>query len=302
MKSTFIFFAVLALLLLAAVPALGASGISLDEIIGSWTNFPDEYLCTGTNVIFKFRLTNETEYYIRGMTNGFKVYSPDGADWNSVHGEWLIDCHTWFDLWCGTSPFGVTGSGADTIGFGGSKLMQQGIPPGFDSVAFLIAVGPIDDDQGGRHLCIDSSYYPPSGIWMWAFSPGDNFLPSWDGPHCFMIEVIPCDDQDGDGVYCGCDNCEHVYNPDQTDSNWDGVGDACVGYCCIIRGDIDHNGSPQIDIADLVFMVDFMFTSGPPPICGGEMDVNASGAFDISDLVYMVEYMFEDGPAPVACP
>ena len=282
---------------------MGASGISLEEIIGSWENWPDRYLCTGTNVIFKFRLTNETEYHIRGMTNGFKVYSPDGAQWTTATGEWLVDCHTWFDLFCGVSPFGVTGSGADTIGFGGSKLMQQGIPPGFDSVAFLIAVGPIDDDQGGRHLCIDSSYYPPNGTWLWAFSgSGGSMPPGWGGPYCYQIGVIPGDDQDGDGVYCGCDNCEHVYTPDQTDSNWDGLGDACQGYCCDIRGDIDHNGSPQIDMADLVFMVDFMFTSGPPPICGGEMDVNASGAFDISDLVYMVDYMFTGGPAPVACP
>ena len=34
-------------------------------------------------------------------------------------------------------------------------------------------------------------------------------------------------DRDGDGVFDGVDNCPTVYNPDQTDSNDNGIGDAC---------------------------------------------------------------------------
>lgn len=34
-------------------------------------------------------------------------------------------------------------------------------------------------------------------------------------------------DSDGDGVGDVCDNCPHVYNPDQLDTDHDGVGDAC---------------------------------------------------------------------------
>jgi len=39
----------------------------------------------------------------------------------------------------------------------------------------------------------------------------------------------PCDgmDADGDGVCDGEDNCPYIYNPDQADSDGDGVGDAC---------------------------------------------------------------------------
>ncbi|MDH3890891.1 MAG: hypothetical protein OEV49_07375 [candidate division Zixibacteria bacterium] len=275
------------------------SGISLEEVIGSWENIPDEYLCTGTQVIFTFRLTNETGSSITGMTNGFQIYSPDGATWTNATGAWLIPCMDWFDLTCGVYDDGASGSGTDIVGFYGSRLFSDGFPDGYDSVVFLLAVGPIADGEAGGTLCIDSSWYPPGGTWAW--SAGGSFIPGWGGPYCYQIEIIPCGDPDGDGVYCGCDNCDGTYNPNQDDSDYNGIGDACQGYCCEIRGDIDHSGSTQIDIADLVFTVDFMFTSGPPPICGGEMDVNASGAFDISDLVYLVDYMFTGGPPPVPC-
>jgi hypothetical protein len=41
-------------------------------------------------------------------------------------------------------------------------------------------------------------------------------------------------DGDGDGVPDDIDNCPDTFNPDQFDSNWDGVGDACdpfIGPC-----------------------------------------------------------------------
>lgn len=38
---------------------------------------------------------------------------------------------------------------------------------------------------------------------------------------------LPCLDSDGDGICDEFDNCPTVFNPDQTDSTGDGVGDAC---------------------------------------------------------------------------
>ncbi|MCK4606168.1 MAG: right-handed parallel beta-helix repeat-containing protein, partial [candidate division Zixibacteria bacterium] len=74
--------------------------------------------------------------------------------------------------------------------------------------------------------------------------------------------------------------------------------------CCFLRGDIDHSEVLPIDIADLVYLVDYMFNEGPAPVCWGEGDVDGSGVepIDIADLVYLVDYMFNSGPEPPPCP
>ena len=71
--------------------------------------------------------------------------------------------------------------------------------------------------------------------------------------------------------------------------------------CCAIRGDIDYNWAGP-DIADLVYLVGYMFLDEQPPFCPDAADIDGNGAGpDITDLVYLVTYMFGGGPPPVAC-
>jgi len=72
--------------------------------------------------------------------------------------------------------------------------------------------------------------------------------------------------------------------------------DALVYIC----GDIDGDGS-EPNIADLVYLVDYMFAGGPPPPVLDAADVDGLDEINIADLVYMVDYMFNGGPEPV-CP
>ncbi len=69
-----------------------------------------------------------------------------------------------------------------------------------------------------------------------------------------------------------------------------------MGYVC---GDIDNSGG--IDISDLVFIINYMFSGGPAPPVLASMDVDGSGTIDISDVVYLVAYMFgvPQGPDPI---
>jgi len=64
----------------------------------------------------------------------------------------------------------------------------------------------------------------------------------------------------------------------------------------ILKGDIDNNG--QVDVADLVYFVKYMFHEGPPPPLEEVCDIDCSGQVDVADLVFLVKYMFHEGPPP----
>jgi probable HAF family extracellular repeat protein/parallel beta-helix repeat protein len=62
-----------------------------------------------------------------------------------------------------------------------------------------------------------------------------------DGTHngnyeAFLLTPISEPDTDGDGILDVDDNCPLTANPEQTDSNGDGVGDACTKEVCIPAG------------------------------------------------------------------
>jgi hypothetical protein len=69
--------------------------------------------------------------------------------------------------------------------------------------------------------------------------------------------------------------------------------------CCVLRGDVNSSGA--INVADLSYLVDYLFRGGPEPSCPDHGDVNGSGGINVSDLSYLVDYLFRGGSAPVAC-
>jgi len=69
--------------------------------------------------------------------------------------------------------------------------------------------------------------------------------------------------------------------------------------CCLLGGDVDHSG--DLNVADLTYLVAYLFGSGSPPACDAEADVDDSGAHNVSDLTFTVAYLFGGGTAPTAC-
>ena len=167
-----------------AAYAQGAA-ISLDHVDGI-----NAYgaLETNADITFQIHIANNTGEVVKGITNGFRVYSEDGAGWTIMVGDTLgiLEWATTFPITHFITGYGVTGSFADTVGFSFTSLFS-GLPIGFDDNAYTITIGPIDPEYDCKTICLDSSFFPPSGLWKWAIGAGNNPIPSWDGPHCFMI-------------------------------------------------------------------------------------------------------------------
>ncbi|MBU8934151.1 MAG: VCBS repeat-containing protein [candidate division Zixibacteria bacterium] len=76
------------------------------------------------------------------------------------------------------------------------------------------------------------------------------------------------------------------------------------GSCCVpsMRGNVDYVLPDEINIADLTYLVAYLFTGGPPPPCLDEADIDGNDEINIADLTYLVSYLFTGGPPPVSCP
>ena len=71
------------------------------------------------------------------------------------------------------------------------------------------------------------------------------------------------DDSDGDGVPDCVDNCPDDPNPDQADSDGNGLGDACDAVEeCACKGDMNDDG--QIDLEDLQAVAGILLQAGSP--------------------------------------
>jgi hypothetical protein len=58
------------------------------------------------------------------------------------------------------------------------------------------------------------------------------------------------------------------------------------------------NGNGIVNISDVVYLIAFIFSSGPAPIPYLAGDVNCNQLVNIADVVYMIAYIFSGGPEP----
>ncbi len=59
----------------------------------------------------------------------------------------------------------------------------------------------------------------------------------------------------------------------------------------------DANADGDLNIADAVYVLSYLFASGPAPTCDDAADANDNGGVDISDGVYILQNLFANGPA-----
>ena len=68
------------------------------------------------------------------------------------------------------------------------------------------------------------------------------------------------------------------------------------GYPPYQRGDANADG--VIDVSDVLYLINYLFRSGPLPEPEEAGGANCDGRVSISDVIYLVNYLFRGGHPP----
>ena len=74
--------------------------------------------------------------------------------------------------------------------------------------------------------------------------------------------------------------------------------DIVVDAASFRRGDANDSG--KTDLADAVFILGFLFTGGPAPVCPDAADSDDDGRLNISDAIKILSFLFTGSPPPPA--
>lgn len=60
----------------------------------------------------------------------------------------------------------------------------------------------------------------------------------------------------------------------------------------------DTNDDTDVNIADAIYLISYIFNGGPSPAVLKTGDTNSDGSVDVSDVVYIINYVFNNGTPP----
>ena len=156
----------------------------------------------------------------------------------------------------------------DSVLFGGIAVWpSDGIPEHIShelcyTMRFrLVNSAPVSDG-----FCVDNIFLPPAGNWQFDHGNGP-YPPKFQG-----------------------ESNSSDLNPDAPAVCFDIVQRPYV------KG--DANGDGIVSVSDPVYLINFIFAGGAPPIHMEAGDVDCNGIVTISDAVYLINYIFTGGPAP----
>ena len=151
-----------------------------------------------------------------------------------------------------------------------------------------------DGSAWGPGRKITASDGQTGDIFGWAAAVSDSLalvgahMHSQDGSEsgaAYLISLTGLDDDD-DTVPDDCDNCPSAFNPDQSDCDGDGMGDACLDFG-------DFNGDGQSTLPDYAAFIDCLSGNGSTPTpsqpgcsnaCLQAFDADADGDLDLCDF------------------
>ncbi len=199
----------------------------------------------------------------------------------------------------------------------------------YDSVDATVRVTAIADLPNGQHPN-PSDFYPKGSIAIIRFlvspswTPDSSKIPfTFYWPTCAdnagsnmlgdsLLVIRRLLDSDGALLWDETDN----YNfPENTRPPHIGVVDSCQQISAGLLYQLDFqngsvanyalcgnvDGDQSLDISDAVYLISYIFASGPPPQPLLSGDVDCTGSVDISDVVLIITYIFGGGSPPCSC-
>ena len=61
----------------------------------------------------------------------------------------------------------------------------------------------------------------------------------------------------------------------------------------------DASGDSLVELADITYLVNYLYREGPMPCIPESGDANGSRLVELGDVIYLIEYLYRDGPAPL---
>ena len=132
-------------------------------------------------------------------------------------------------------------------------------------------------------ICCDIFGCDP-GAWL------DGSPVQLDTSNVFFLDPQFCDPGSDDYTLYSTSSCLPQHNNC-------GVVTGALGYGCYSPGG-DVNGSGEIDLDDVIYLIQYIFADGPPPVPIEIADVDCSGGADIDDVVYLIAFIFTGGNPP----
>jgi hypothetical protein len=117
--------------------------------------------------------------------------------------------------------------------------------------------------------------------------------PSFDGGNPALLTWVPEQSETGNWIcsFTAADVC----GEENTHLLTIQVGTSACGDC---------TGEGDIDLADVICLIGYLYKEGPPPdpLCQG--DTNGDGSRDVGDVVLLINYLFRSSFAPCfdCCP
>lgn len=116
-----------------------------------------------------------------------------------------------------------------------------------------------------------------------SIQPGETFVDSqsyalpadWVDKNCYVVVFAQADGYNDRSVFC--------------------TAQADVFQTYVLG---DATGDGIVDVADVVFLLNYLYKGGAEPSPYGRGDVTGDGLIDVADAIYLLNYLYKGGPPP----